>query len=180
MYRFAAACDNETILFGAARPGTADQQVLEWIQFMQQCHVRRVCCLLPTTQLQPYTDLLNTYRQSFGTDRTLWAPIEDFHLCDRPTLTQHILPFLNTADQTGEPVVIHCAGGIGRTGHILAAGLVALRGLSNQAAIAVVRCTGRNPYEAAIAAPLRGQNPLGAIRELNELLDTARVFSRLS
>ncbi len=180
MYRFAAACDNESILFGAARPGSSDQQILEWIQFMQQHNIRRVCCLLPKKQLQPYTDLLNTYRQCFGTDRALWAPIDDFHLCDCPTLTQHILPFLKTADQTGESVVIHCSGGIGRTGHILAAGLVALRGLSNQVAIAAVRHTGRNPYEAAIAAPLRGQNPLGVIRELNELLDTARAFSRLS
>jgi hypothetical protein len=48
------------------------------------------------------------------------------------------------------------------------------RGLSNKAAIAAVRKTGRNPYEAAIAGVLMGRNPWKAIYELNALLDACR------
>ena len=47
-------------------------------------------------------------------------------------------------------------------GHVLAAWLVNGRGLPNSAAIAAVRKTGRNPYEAAIAAVIRGKNGLKA------------------
>jgi hypothetical protein len=35
MYRFAAACQDEPIVFGAARPGYFNQQVWQWIEFMQ-------------------------------------------------------------------------------------------------------------------------------------------------
>ena len=64
--------------------------------------------------------------------------------------------------------------GIGRTGHVLAAWLVGSRGLSNKAAILAVRRTGRNPYEAAIVAAMKGRNPLKAIEELNVLLNSCR------
>ncbi|BBD68237.1 dual specificity protein phosphatase [Nostoc commune NIES-4072] len=110
------------------------------------------------------------------------APIVDFHLCDLETLTQKILPFLIEADKENEKVVVHCSGGIGRTGHVLAAWLVSVRGLSNQAAINAVKKTGRNPYEAAlakltegIAAVFRGKNPLTVIKELNALLNDCRL-----
>ena len=60
-------------------------------------------------------------------------------------------------------------------GHVLAAWLVSGRGLPNSAAIAAVRKTGRNPYEAAIAAVIRGRNPLKAFGELNTLLNNCRL-----
>lgn len=175
MYRFAAAWENETIVFGAAKPGHSNTQVSDWVEFMKRSGIKRVCCLLPHNQLVPYSDLLGTYQQEFGIDCVCWAPIEDFHLSDLETLTQKILPFLAQAEQLGEKVVVHCSGGIGRTGHVLAAWLVSGRGLSNSAAIAAVRRTGRNPYEAAIAASLRGRNPLKAFRQLNALLNDCRL-----
>ncbi|HEY9596236.1 MAG TPA: dual specificity protein phosphatase family protein [Cyanophyceae cyanobacterium] len=174
MYNFAPASETETTVFGAAKPGVSNEKVTSWIQFMKEQGINRVCCLLPEVQLAPYNDLLGRYQQDFGANNILWAPIEDFHLVNQEMLTQKILPFLLEAEQQGEKVVVHCAGGIGRTGHILAAWLVRGRGLSNKAAIAAVKKTGRNPYEAAVAGTLMGRNPCKGIRELHALLDACR------
>ncbi|MBW4650615.1 MAG: dual specificity protein phosphatase family protein [Kastovskya adunca ATA6-11-RM4] len=180
MYKFAAASENESIVFGAARPGYSNEQVNRWIEFMQEGQdIKRVCCLLPQTQLTRYSDLLGVYRQVYGLERVCWAPIEDFQLAKRDTLIQEILPFLAVANQHSEKVVVHCSGGIGRTGHVLVAWLVSGRGLSNKEAIAAVRRTGKNPYEAALAAPLKGRNPGKVVAELNALLDDCRLGEKL-
>lgn len=175
VYKFAAAWENETVVFGAAKPGYSNKKVREWVEFMKCQGIKRVCCLLPNNQLVPYSDLLGTYQEEFGIDRVCWAPIEDFHLCDLETLTQKVLPFLASSAEIGEKVVVHCSGGIGRTGHVLAAWLVSGRGLPNAAAIAAVRRTGRNPYEAAIAAVIRGRNGLKAFGALDTLLNNCRL-----
>ena len=47
--------------------------------------------------------------------------------------------------------VIHCWGGNGRTGHVLAAWLVAARGLSPIEAIEAVEATGRLVQESVLA-----------------------------
>lgn len=88
------------------------------------------------------------------------------------------IDFGYTGDKQNEKVVVHCSGGIGRTGHILAVWLVSVRGLSNQAAIATVKRTGRNPYEAAIAAVFRGRNPLKIVKELEMLLNDCRLAAQ--
>jgi len=178
MYKFAAAWENEPIVFGASRPGYFNNEVRDWVEFMKQQGIQRVCCLLPDNQLGHYTNLLGTYQQEFGNYQVCWAPIEDFHLSDLETLTTKILPFLAEADKQSEKVVVHCSGGIGRTGHVLAAWLVSGRGLSNKAALAAVRRTGRNPYEAAIATFLRGRNPFKAVRDLHRLLNECRLAVR--
>lgn len=175
MYKFAAAWENEPIVFGASRPGYLNKEVHDWVEFMKSQGIERVCCLLCDSQLARYFDLLGTYQKEFGHHQVCWAPIEDFHLCDLETLTTKILPFLAQADRQAEKVVVHCSGGIGRTGHILAAWLVTGRGLSNKAAIAAVKRTGRNPYEAAIAAVMRGRNPFKAVGDLNLLLNECRL-----
>ncbi|MFN6461736.1 MAG: dual specificity protein phosphatase family protein [Nostoc sp. DedVER02] len=174
MYKFASAWENEQIVFGAARPGYTNNQVQDWIGFMKCQNIKRVCCLIDERQLANYSHLLDTYKQEFGNQLVCWEPIADFHLCDLETLTQKILPFLIEADKQNEKVVVHCSGGIGRTGHVLAAWLVSVRGLSNQAAIAAVKRTGRNPYEAALAAVFRGKNPLKVAKELDLLLNNCR------
>ncbi|MEH1853923.1 MAG: dual specificity protein phosphatase family protein [Nostoc sp.] len=175
MYKFAPAWEKEQIVFGAARPGYTDKNVQDWVEFMKRQDIKRVCCLLAEQQLASYSDLLGIYKQEFGNQLVCSAPIADFHLSDLENLTQKILPFLIEADKQNEKVVVHCAGGIGRTGHLLAAWLVSVRGLSNQAAIDAVKRTGRNPYEAAVAAVFRGRNPLKVVKELDVLLNDCRL-----
>jgi len=69
-------------------------------------------------------------------------------LCSSDDLNEKILPFLAESEDKQMPVVAHCSGGIGRTGHVLAAWLVRRRGLSVEAAVDAVGSTGRNPREA--------------------------------
>ncbi len=143
---------------------------------MQNQGIQRICCLLPETQLTRYSNLLDAYRKVFGLDQVCWAPIEDFNLATPEILVHQILPFLAIANQQNEKVVVHCSGGIGRTGHILAAWLVAGCGFSSKSAISAVKQTGRNPYEAVIAAPFKGRNPWKVAAELNTLLDECNRF----
>jgi protein-tyrosine phosphatase len=171
MYKFAAASPSESIVFGAARPGYRDRQVKEWIEFMQQQGIHRVCCLLSETQLNRYSNLLDIYRQFFGSEGVCWVPISDFHYIDRVTFIDRMLPFLAEADRQQQKVVVHCSGGVGRTGHILAVWLVFSRGFVPKLAIDSVRQMGRNPYEAVIAAPFFGRYPWQVAAELNLLLD---------
>jgi protein-tyrosine phosphatase len=173
MYKFTAASDEESIVFGAAKPGS-DSEVRAWVEFMKCQKIERVCCLLPEKQLSPYQDLVGVYEQAFGQQNVCWAPVEDFTVIDRATLTEKILPFLVDADRHHEKVVVHCAGGIGRTGQVLTAWLVHGRNFSNQAAIAAVKKTGRNPHEAAIMAAFRGKNPFKAVAEFESLLNQCR------
>lgn len=167
---FGPATLDEPTVFGARRPGfpfpvVSPNTVDMWIQFMQSQQIVRVVCLLPQRQLAGYSDLLEAYTQSFGTSNVCWSPIEDFKLADATALTQVILPFLADAEQHEERVVVHCSGGVGRTGQILVAWLVSFRGLSNERAIQAVRQTGRNPRES--------RDP-----GLDQLLDSCRsVFS---
>lgn len=137
-----------------------------------------MCCLLPDAQLKRYDELLNVYHQAFGDDRVSWSPIEDFQLADRDMVIRQILPFLADANQRKEKVVVHCSGGIGRTGQILAAWLVAEKGFSNRDAITTVKATGRNPYEAVIAAPLWVRNPWKVAADLHWLLDDCRRLKK--
>lgn len=171
MYRFAAASKQEVSVFGSARPGFSDKNVRDWCAYMQSQKIKRVCCLLPKKQLAPYSNLLGNYEQEFGYQKVCWTPIEDFTLPDIEALTGNILPFLVEADKLSERVVVHCSGGIGRTGIVLAAWLVYGRGFSHQTAIAQVKQTGRNPYEAAIAAIFRAKNPFKVMANIDLLLD---------
>jgi protein-tyrosine phosphatase len=172
MYKFAAASESEMIVFGSARPGHSKEQVDEWIKFMQNQSIQRICCLLSVAQLTRYTDLLHIYRQIFGAERVCSASIEDFEVVPSEILNHQILPFLVVAQQHNEKVLVHCSGGIGRTGQVLAAWLIAERGFSLASAIATVQRTGRNPYKAVIAAPFKGQNPWKVAGAINNMLLT--------
>lgn len=152
-YGFCAAFDGEKVVFGAQRPGyplknVGEDKVREWINFMKSNGIRRVVCLLSQEQLEYYSSpLLDVYEEEFGRENVLWAPVEDFHLCDKETLRK-ILQFLKDADDKGAKVVVHCSGGLGRTGHVLAAWLVFGRGFSIEDALKAVERAGRDPYEA--------------------------------
>ncbi len=177
MYKFAAASKQEAIVFGSAKPGFSNAKVRDWLEYMHRQKIERVCCLLHKKQLAPYANLLDIYAQEFGDRKVCWTPIEDFTLPDVEALTKEILPFLLEADKQCEKVVVHCSGGVGRTGLVLAAWLVHSRGFSNQAAIAAVKQTGRNPYEAAIAAVFRAKNPFKVVADIDLLLTTLAPLS---
>ena len=153
-FKFAPAGPDEQTVFGAERPGysaesVAPHAVEEWIDFMRAHGIRRVCCLLPPTQLAFYTDdLIDSYTKAFGTDNICHVPVTDLHLASGNDLETIVLPFLRDSDQRGLPVVVHCSGGSGRTGHVLAAWLARERHLSAEDALTTVRNTTRDPYEA--------------------------------
>ncbi|AFY55724.1 putative protein-tyrosine phosphatase [Rivularia sp. PCC 7116] len=176
MYKFAPASENETIVYGSARPGYNDEKVGQWIEFMQSQGIKCVCCLLDRSQLNKYSNLLDIYQKEFGSKKVCWAAIEDFNLIDSEILIQNILPFLAEANRQNEKVVVHCSAGIGRTGQVLAAWLVYKRGFTNQDAISTVMRIKRNPYEFIVTAAMKGENPKKAIAQFNSILDNCRIF----
>lgn len=149
-FRLGPAAQGEPLVFGAQGPAYSSLRINEWITYMKEQGIRRVCCLLHTEQLNSYKeDLLVAYGREFGSDNVCWAPIPDYHLCDIGLLRERILPFLRESDSRSEPVVVHCQGGRGRAGHVLAAWLVFGRGLTVEDAVSAVKIMGRNPHEAA-------------------------------
>ncbi|RUR76719.1 hypothetical protein ACF3DV_06905 [Chlorogloeopsis fritschii PCC 9212] len=46
MYKFAAAWENEPIVFGAAKPGYSNAKAHDWVEFMKRSGIKRVCCFL--------------------------------------------------------------------------------------------------------------------------------------
>lgn len=175
MYNFAAADHHESIMYGAARPQYKKIEVEQWIKFMQGQEIARVCCLLQSDRLNHYqVDLLKIYREKFGKESVLWQPLKDFQIPPSQVLIESIIPFLISADEQSKKTVVHCAGGIGRTGIVLAAWLVSWRGFSNQDAISAVKRNKRNPHEAVINALFRGQNPNQARQKLDYLLNDCR------
>jgi len=149
-FRLGPAAPSEPTVFGAQGPAYSAFRISEWIAYMKGQGIKRVCCLLHDEQLRSYReDLLAAYSQEFGPTNVCWAPIPDYHLCDVGLLKERILPFLKESDTKSEPVVVHCQGGRGRAGHVLAAWLVFGRGLPIAEAVAAVKNMGRNPHEAA-------------------------------
>lgn len=175
MYKFAAADLDESVIYGAARPKYTRQEVDLWLEFMQGQEIERVCCLLVKNQLNRYrVNLLKTYREKFGNKKILWQPLQDFEIPRSQILIDWIIPFLISADEQKEKTVVHCSGGVGRTGIVLASWLVSRRGLSNQDAIFAVKQNKRNPEEAVIAALFKCQNPHRVKQKLDYLLNDCR------
>jgi protein-tyrosine phosphatase len=151
-FHFGPARRGERTAYGARTPDASSASIFQWADFMRVQGVTRVCCLLDQEQLADFpVNLEAEYKRLFGATCVLMEPIADHHLCSLQALRGNILPFLSTADTSGERAVVHCWGGNGRTGHVLAAWLVAARGLSPMAAIEAVEATGRLPREAILA-----------------------------
>jgi protein-tyrosine phosphatase len=146
-FKFGPAGAAEPTVFGACRPGKSRQEIAEWIAFMKQQGVARVCCVIPGEYLVEEPDLLAAYREAFGEENVLHAPVADFSLCDETTMAGRILPFLREADRRGVRAVVHCWAGMGRTGHVLAAWLARGRGMAPDEALRAVVAMGRNPFE---------------------------------
>lgn len=154
LYRFASAAPDESIVHGACRPehhrhAPPYDSVADWLAFMEDQGIERVCCLLDDDQLGFYDDLVGDYRAHFGDANVCHAPITDFKAVDEATLCETILPFLEAADRDGAQTVVHCSAGSGRTGHILVLWLACVRDYDIESALASVRETGREPLEGA-------------------------------
>ncbi|MFB6303446.1 MAG: dual specificity protein phosphatase family protein [Haloferacaceae archaeon] len=163
--RFGPAAPDERIVHGACRPadgppGTPNEDVDGWLSFVRDRGIERVCCLLTRRQLVRYDDLIGAYEATFGPGAVRHAPVTDHRFVDLATLEEDIVPFLRDADAAGEPVVVHCWAGIGRTGHVLALWLARERGYDLDDAIETVRRTGRDPLEAADGREADGRERL--------------------
>lgn len=152
-HRFAPAAPEETYVYGACSPGwhsAADHStaVDEWIRFMRDRGIERVCCLLSGADLAERDGNVDRYERAFGESNVCHAPVADHHLVEPATLEGEILPFLAESVEQDAPVVVHCLAGIGRTGQVLAAWLVAHRDYEPREAVDAVRDSGRDPREA--------------------------------
>lgn len=152
-HRFGAASPEEEFVYGACSPGwhsagSHATAIDDWIDFMHESGIERVCCLLTGRQLDQQEANVGRYRDAFGRENVLHAPIPDHHLAEPDYLSERILPFLEESVQKEEPVVVHCLAGIGRTGQVLAAWLVTYREYSPEAAVSMVQKMGRDPMEA--------------------------------
>lgn len=164
---FAPAAPNETVVYGACRPGygakLSNAGVESWLATMRTHGVERVVCLLDDRHLRLYDDLLGSYRGEFGDENVRHAPIPDYEFADPDLLATTVLPFLNESSRAGKRVVVHCSAGSGRTGHVLATWLAVHRGDSPGYAVETVRATGRNPLEAGSMAEF--ERLVAAVRE---------------
>ncbi len=159
-HRFAPAAPEEEYVYGACSPGwhttaSYDEAVADWVDFMDEKGIDRVCRLLSGDQLEEAAAGGGPYADAFGDDAVLDAPIPDHHLADPDTLRNTVLPFLDDAVANDERVVVHCLAGIGRTGQVLAAWLVHGRDYDPVDAIETVERMGRTPTEAVDAGNAR-------------------------
>lgn len=152
-HRFAPAAPEEEHVYGACCPGwhsAASHQAAidQWLDYMTEAGIERVCCLLTGRQLDENEANIARYREAFGPENVCHAPVPDHRLADVGTLRNAVLPFVSESVDDDQRVVVHCLAGIGRTGHALAAWLVHGRGYSPHDAIETVREMGRDPLEA--------------------------------
>ncbi len=151
-YNFGPASSLESIVYGAKKPGNNPESIDDWIEYMRKNSIQRVCCLLSNGELEHGLEKLTSiYQTTFGVDNVCHAPIRDGYLASDSLLIEIILPFLKKSDQSQQKVVVHCHGGSGRTGHVLAAWLVYFRGLDVKSALTAIKNverTFRNPLEA--------------------------------
>ena len=147
-HHFAPAFRDDTVVFGACRPGYPETAVTngtvsEWIRFMKSKSIERVVCLLAKKQLNHYTDLLVQYQREFGTENVFWFWIADRTYPIAELLKEKILPALRASKERRIRTVVHCSAGEGRTGFVLAAYLVNACGFSNADAVNAVEGAGR-------------------------------------
>jgi protein-tyrosine phosphatase len=151
-FNFGAAAPEEEYVYGACRPahpgGAPGTTVDDWLAFVRERGIERVCCLLDEEHLRGYDDLLDRYGRAFGARNVHHAPIGDYGLVDGAVFRNGILPFLRGSVDADRRVVVHCSAGSGRTGHVLVGWLVADRGYGVESAIGTVEGMGRNPLEA--------------------------------
>lgn len=162
-FNFGRAAPEEEYVYGACRPAhrrwAPGTTVDDWLAFVRERGIERVCCLLGEEHLRRYDDLLGRYGWAFGAEDVYHAPISDCGLVDEAVFWTGILPFLRESVDVDRRAVVHCSAGSGRTGHVLVGWLVTERGYGVESAIEIVQGTGRNPLE----APGANASGLGAL-----------------
>jgi len=147
-YRLAPAGPDAEYVYGSCSPnwhsaGPPEAGIDRWLDALDAEGIQRVCCLLAGSR--PEAANVGRYRDAFGDGGVLHAPVPDRHLVDTASLREEVLPFISEGAAVGEPVVVHCLTGVGRTGHVLAAWLAYGHGYDPEAAVETVRERGRDP-----------------------------------
>jgi protein-tyrosine phosphatase len=151
-HRFAPAAPGEEFVFGACAPGwhaggDHATALRAWLDTLDRAGIERVVCLVPGRRLDADDHNVGRYRETFGAEHVLHAPVPDHRLVDAALLEADVLPFLDRAVEERSPVVVHCLTGLGRTGQVLAAWLVHGRDYPPHEAVRTVREMGREPRE---------------------------------
>jgi len=159
-FNFGPACRSETLVSGAAAPDPHDpEHVRDWLDCMTADGIERVVCLLGRDEVARYGGLrgglIGEYERAFD-GPVLHVPMDGG--VPRPVRLIQVVDFLHDAVEDGIPTLVHCSYGMVRTSVVLAAWLVAGRGMAPTDALDAVRAVPgvrREPLECERAGLVR-------------------------
>ena len=116
----------DKFLAGAYPGSKDDEEALPKITALVECGIRFVVNLMEEDernfsgeQFEPYEDLLARAASALGAEiRMKRMPIRDLHVPSRHNMAE-ILNTIDRAIENGQPVYVHCWGGVGRTGTVV-------------------------------------------------------------
>ena len=122
-------------LLAGEYPGVADEQLTRRrLQALLRLGIQVVIDMTEEGASRPYLPLLLEEAEGYEVDvRYQRIPIPDYSVPDAET-TRQALDLIDAARQAGQPVYLHCQGGIGRTGTVVGCYLVR-QGLSGEQAL---------------------------------------------
>lgn len=136
-------------------PGRKDRgrDLFEDLEALRQDGVERVLCLVPRDELEAYGvgDLLGALSDAGFV--TAHVPIPDQQACSLETAREGVA-FVARGAAEGARVLIHCVGGLGRSGMIAAAYLTTLGHGATEAIELVRRCRSPRAVETEVQAEL--------------------------
>jgi hypothetical protein len=138
---------------GDKRPDVAETKIRNLVA----CGVRRIINLMEETEVDhdgdPFTDYQSVFHRLTGTaGATVRYPIRDLDVPPRPLLSA-ILDDIDASVARGEPVYVHCWGGVGRTGTTVGAHLIRHGRAAGETVLEVVAELRRNDPKAFRQSP---------------------------